>query len=126
MSYYTEQDPLLPKDQPAPEIHGSRPQSIRDVSDGKQIDDAEISSVAEDFDRPSRRDFRELIPIILGICVFISFTLISLPTNIPGDERPVPRTIDERVNRILTDTPLIGKSPPWNQIWKLTSYRWSQ
>ena len=106
MSYYTEQDPLLPKDKGAPEIQGSRPQSIKDVG----VQEAEVCE--HDDDIPRRKIFGDIMPLIFGFCLLFSFALIFLPEGILGDERPVPRTVEQRVNRILTDTPLIGISSP--------------
>ena len=106
MSYYTEQDPLLPKDKGAPEIHGSRPQSIKNVGN----EEAEVFE--DDDDTPRRKILGDIMPLIFGLCLLFSFALIFLPEDILGDERPVPRTVEQRVNKILTDTPLIGILTP--------------
>jgi membrane dipeptidase len=104
--YYTEQDPLLPKDKGAPEIHGSRPQSINNVGN----EEAEVFE--EDDDTPRRNILENIMPLIFGLCLLFSFALIFLPEDILGDERPVPKTVEQRVNKILTDTPLIGILTP--------------
>jgi membrane dipeptidase len=104
MSYYSEQDPLLPKDAGAPEIQGSRPQSIKNV--GAQ--EAEVFEDVQDDNTQRRKILGDIMPLIFGLCLLLSFVLIFLPEDILGDRRPVPRTIEQRVNRILTDTPLIG------------------
>jgi membrane dipeptidase len=101
MSYYTEQDPLLPRENRSPEIHGSRAQSINNVTVAEEKEAAES--------RPwSLNGFPA---IILAICFFGSIYMFLVPylDNYLGEERPEPRTIEERVNRILSDTPLIGK-----------------
>ena len=109
MSYYTEQDPLLPKDEGAPEIHGSRPQSIKNVGN----EEAQEAEVFEDDEDSSRRQIlANIMPFIFGLCLLISFALIFLPENIFGDEKPVPKTVEQRVNQILADTPLIGILAP--------------
>ena len=104
--YYTEQDPLLPKDKGAPEIHGSRPQSINNVGN----EEAEVFE--EDDDPPRRKILGDIMPLIFGLCLLFSFALIFLPEDILGDERPVPKTVEQRVNKILTNTPLIGILTP--------------
>ena len=106
MSHYSEQDPLLPKDKGAPEIHDSRPQSISDVT---------VQEVLEkDEDMPRRHSFGSLMPVILGLCLVLSFAFLFLSKDTLGDERPAPRTIEQRVSKILTNTPLIGLSYLYN------------
>ena len=110
MSYYSEQDPLLPNDKPAPEIQGSRPQSLNDDSDEE----------LEDTGKLRQKRFDDLTTSITGLVVPVIFTvavlvILLLPggvlRGIWGDGWwPGPQTIEERVNRILTDTPLIGIS----------------
>lgn len=100
MASYTEQDPLLPGDKRSPEIHGSRAQSIND--------DYAKETLGEE--RPGRSVWNDLGAMLLGICIVFSLAMIFLPSDTGEDERPVPRTIDERVNRILEDTPLIGQT----------------
>jgi membrane dipeptidase len=104
MSYYysnnaAEQDPLLPNDKGAPEILGSRPQSINYE---------EETEVSEEDEKPQRQLFSDALPLIFSICILVilAFTFLSEDTN--GSQRPEPKTIEQRVNRILTDTPLIG------------------
>ena len=100
-NYYTEQDPLLPKGKGAPEIQGSRPQSINDEE-----------QVSDDDNQPRRNGLSDFMAIIFGICFFGSVFLILFPGgplgDLFGDQRPAPKTLEERVNRILEDTPLIG------------------
>lgn len=104
MSYSirTEVDPLLPNDKGAPEILGSRPQSINDGGNEEQG--------LEDNLRHNVRS--NIMPIIFGICFFASISLVLFPDGflgrLLGDRRPVPKTLEQRVNRILEDTPLIG------------------
>jgi membrane dipeptidase len=109
MSYYTEQDPLLPKDKGAPEIHGSRPQSIKNVGNDAN-EEAEVFE--DDDDTPRRKILGDIMPLIFGLCLLFSLALIFLPEDIFGDQRPVPKTVEQRVNKILTDTPLIGILAP--------------
>lgn len=100
-----EQDPLLPRDDSAPEIHGSRPQSINDV--GNYDRDA--------FDAYDEKPKRS----ISSYCFLTAFSLLVIWIVLPelanfirdsGPHRvPTSRNIDERVNSILTQTPLIGE-----------------
>lgn len=104
MSYYKEDDPLLPKDNRSPEIHGSRPQSINYVTGVEQEE--------KDNDQSPRDARNSLGAIIIGLCIFFSLSFIVLPwlDDLGDDVKPNPRTIEERVNKILTDTPLIGET----------------
>lgn len=109
MSYQpSELDPLLPKDKPAPEIHGSRPTSfngdIGDVEIQRQecVDEAERGVERA----PTRKLINNFMTFVLGLCILVSFWFIVLPDDI---WREKPKTLEGRVNRILTETPLIGK-----------------
>jgi membrane dipeptidase len=105
MPYSTEQDPLLPKDEPAPEIHGSRPQSINNV----YIVNTEVVEVPDNNVEP-RRSINDLVAMIFGLCLFLSLVLTFLPADFFDGllGKPAPLTVEQRVNKILTDTPLIG------------------
>jgi len=114
-SHYKEEDPLLPKDNRSPEIQGSRPQSINDVS-------------AED-DEPRERSLGSLTLVVFLLCFITALALSFFPPSVPtvpGDSRPVPKTVEERVNRILEDTPLIGSLLTHISILQLTETRWAQ
>jgi len=103
MARYSERDPLLPQTNQSPEIHTSRPQSINydaDISPGK--------AEAQDNDEPARRIFNDAMALVLGICIFISFGLVAFHDEIFKDKEPMPDTLHGRVERILTNTPLIG------------------
>ncbi|ESZ94618.1 hypothetical protein SBOR_5029 [Sclerotinia borealis F-4128] len=97
---YTEQDPLLPRDKPSPEINGSRPQSINDV---------------EQEDSHGKLPFNDLMAVVLGLCSILILTMLILPDGFIDDifhhgwpfGHQEPKTIEERVNKILTETPLI-------------------
>lgn len=103
MSYSSEQDPLLPGDKRSPEIHGSRPQSINDEYVKEEI---------LDDTRARRSIWSGIAPMIFGLCIFSSLVMIFMPSDLLGDDRPIPKTISQRVNRILEDTPLIGQNTP--------------
>ncbi|KAL2068546.1 hypothetical protein VTL71DRAFT_14883 [Oculimacula yallundae] len=98
MSYPSEQDPLLPGDKRSPEIHGSRPESFSDEYLKEELIDDE---------QPKSSTSSNFAPMILGLCILSCLFLIFMPSEIPGDDRPAPKTIHQRVNRILEDTPLI-------------------
>jgi membrane dipeptidase len=105
MSYYSEQDPLLPNDKSAPEIQGSRPQSFKDVT----VSEAEQgrSSRAE-VDEPTRNAFNGVLILMLALCFFLVLGFAFIPDGALDGWQPGPRTIEQRVNKILTNTPLIG------------------
>ncbi len=101
MSFYTEQDPLLPGDKGSPEIHGSRPQSINHVEVNGEEDD-----VLQDGPKGSL--FNNAAAMICGILFIFIAVSIFVSGDSLGDAQPPARTIDQRVNQILADTPLIG------------------
>jgi hypothetical protein len=105
MGYY-EADPLLPKDKPSPEIQGSRPQSITYQDDCEaNADEAEDALEASSFDGRS----------VLGFLVALFTTTLLASAVFPELLKSVldglpfhPPTVHQRVNRILSETPLIG------------------
>jgi membrane dipeptidase len=101
-TYYSEQDPLLPKNKGAPEIQGSRPQSINN-------DDVQEAAPEKQIRRNAPGNF-SIVPLIFGF--FLSLGLFFFGDEVLEDlfpeKRPNPKTIEERVSRILSDTPLIG------------------
>ena len=105
-NHHTEVDPLLPNDKRAPEIQGSRPQSIND----EYVIEEQVS---DDERRPRRNGFADFMAMVFGICFFAGLFFILFPGgDLFGDEQPKsPKTLDERVTRILEDTPLIGINP---------------
>jgi membrane dipeptidase len=106
--FYTEQDPLLPRDKGMPGIRDSHPPGIN--RNGEHT--------TNHASRKSRNAFNDSMTVVLALCSAIIFTMLFLPTNLIGglfDHRwrfghQEPLSIQERVNRILTDTPLIGIS----------------
>lgn len=113
MSYYSpkEQDPLLPKDEPSPEIQGSRPQSIY-YDQGQEEHMNRDSKYAPPRTVLSQRQRSKAnwLACVGGLFMLATVAVVFFPDQIFGDGRPVPKTIDQRVNRILEDTPLIGNS----------------
>jgi membrane dipeptidase len=103
-TYYSEQDPLLPKNKGAPEIQGSRPQSINN-------DDVQEAAPEKQIRRNAPGNF-SIVPLIFAFCFFLSLGLFFFGDEVLEDlfpeKRPNPKTIEERVSRILSDTPLIG------------------
>ena len=114
-NYYTETDPLLPNDKGAPEIHGSRPQSIN--NEYVNVIEEQASEVEN---RPQSEGLseglRSFVPTVFVFIFFSFIFLIIFPDDILGDlfgdKRPTPKTLDERVARILEGTPLIGMCCP--------------
>jgi len=107
MAYYSEQDPLLPKDKQSPEIQGSRPQSLNNVV---YVTETERNDKDEENQREGINNLRFFILLIFLISAFALLIWVPDPSAWLGDTRPEPKTIEERVNRILSDTPLIGIS----------------
>ncbi len=107
MSYCSDQYPLLPNDKQAPEIQGSRPQSVKDVN---ALDDsaAEQGQVDDTSDEPTRTAFSDILVLFLALCFFLTFGFLFVPEDVLDGWQPGPRTIEQRVTKILTNTPLIG------------------
>jgi membrane dipeptidase len=102
---YQETDPLLPRNRPAPEIQGSRPQSISEVANGD-----EISPNAGSTSEP-RMGLGDIYALLIGLVTLAFFAILLFPDGFKDVLGDGPQTIDKRVNSILTQTPLIG-SPP--------------
>jgi hypothetical protein len=98
-----ENDPLLPHPSPPPTTN---------VYYFKEIP-------LDEKDAPSRRYAHEASTVLV-LCVIFSFIFIFYPRSPAHEDQPVPTTLEERVERILTDTPLIGKrylaSPSTHQV----------
>lgn len=116
---YTEQDPLLPRDKPSPEIKGSRPQSITGDDDDDELEDSRnVCFEAPTAAGREKRLSNDLMAVVLGLCSLLILTMLIIPDGLIDDifnhgwpfGHQEPKTIDERVNRILTETPLIGMS----------------
>ncbi len=125
MSYFSERDPLLPNDKQAPEIQGSRPQSFKDVT----VSDAELGHTQQPEARNGEQTsstFNDILVLFVGLCFFLTLGFMFVPDDALSDWQPGPRTIEQRVNRILTNTPLIGIHHFICQMLDLTSRRWPQ
>ncbi|PMD31970.1 hypothetical protein L207DRAFT_500327 [Hyaloscypha variabilis F] len=106
MSYYSERDPLLPNDKQAPEIQGSRPQSFKDVT----VSDTELGHTQQpeaSNDEQTSSTFNDILVLFVGLCFFLTLGFMFVPDDALGGWQPGPRTIEQRVNKILTNTPLI-------------------
>lgn len=117
MPYSTEQDPLLPKDEQAPEVMGSRPSSIKNFHDA-----IENEGKDEDDHNPKRHLLNDIMAGIFGSALLLSIFFILVPNGFWG--KPSPMTIEQRVHQILVDTPLIGMPCPLLHVQILTLCRW--
>jgi membrane dipeptidase len=107
MSYYSEVDPLLPNDKQAPEIQGSRPQSFKNVN-ASEAELGEARGLGDD--EHARTAFNDILVLFLGLCFFLTLAFVFVPDDVLDGWQPGPQTVEQRVNKILTDTPLIGTS----------------
>lgn len=109
----SDSDPLLPRTNPSPEVHGSQPRRFNDIGEINQdSDDIRV----DDFARRGNStggtgSSGSRVLGFVGIALFVFFLLALLPDGflsnwIPGREHK-PHTIEERVSAILKDTPLI-------------------
>jgi membrane dipeptidase len=105
MSYYSEQDPLLPNDKSAPEIQGSRPQSFKDVT-ASEAEQGRTSRT--EVDELTKNAFNDVLILMLALCFFLVLGFTFVPDDAFDGWQPGSRTIEQRVNKILTNTPLIG------------------
>jgi membrane dipeptidase len=99
---YQETDPLLPRNRPAPEIQGSRPPSINEVTTENAISPDAGSA------RRSRMGLGDIYALLVGLIILAFFAILLFPNGFKDVLGNEPQTIDERVNSILTRTPLIG------------------
>lgn len=96
-----EEQSLLPKSKGAPEIYGSRPPSLNNGTSSNEEEAAEWNSYRP---RPSSRNWPATLSLgllFVGLVVLLFSQSVDLPSK--------PKTIEERVYRILSDTPLIGR-----------------
>lgn len=106
MTPYTETDPLLPI--------GSR---LSDNNPRRNSSDAEKNSHNGKLraQQPKHSKTSKFISRVLGISVLLSIILALTPQviydKISRHLQPVPQSVEQRVKRILTDTPLIGNQP---------------
>jgi hypothetical protein len=99
-----EEQSLLPQSKGAPEIYGSRPPSLNNGT-GSNEEAAEWNAYRP---RPSSRNWPATLSLGLLFVGLVVLLLSQQPLELPSP-RPEPGTIEERVNRILSDTPLIGR-----------------
>ena len=111
----SETDPLLPQGNSAPEISGhgfSKAQAdVIDQDDYYQLTEDEDKDVGDPSNKEasSLRSITALFVIVVGVAFLITLSLRGShhPTfGKPKDSNT--RTINARVDRILTQTPLIG------------------
>lgn len=102
----SEQDPLLPGDKGAPEIHGSRASSIYDNS--FTVNERPTEEDGQQRQQPASRG--KLLELVIYFAVYVALLFVSGSFFLGqlGDQRPEPKTLEERVDRVLSDTPLIG------------------
>lgn len=107
----SEQDPLLPKSSSAPEIHGAQSHSLNNV------DIVEVHVTLEEETPHRERSLNNVLAVVFGICLTLSLVLAALPDDFYKGllPKPTPKTIGQRVSKILEDTPLIG-------LYSYTSY----
>lgn len=101
----SEQDPLLPRDKSAPEISYSQDEIRNLYSEGASDEEAEIEAVRR------RRGLTDIIALAsLFITVAIFYVLFWSTAWDHSGEGPSTglKTIEQRVNKILSTTPLIG------------------
>ncbi len=103
---HLETDPLLPRNRPAPEIQGSRPQSINEAATG----DAPGPHVG--ILRKHRMGLGNIYTLLMALVGLAFFALLFFPNGFSDVLGDGAQTIDKRVNSILTRTPLIGSPPP--------------
>lgn len=110
MHHYTEQDPLLSRDKSSSEIKVSNPTSQTEQKEDNQNDFGSTTS-------RGKRSFNDLMAVVLGLCSALILTMLVLPNGFIDDTFPRgwpfghqnPKTIEERVDKILLHTPLIGR-----------------
>lgn len=100
---FSEEDPLLPRNIHAPEIHTSRPQSIKEAYINPVAEEPRVDELAAG--RP-RKSFSNYITLTVGLCLIAWLLLATIPDSlfkdVFGGKRLEPQTVEQRVNKILT------------------------
>ncbi|CAD6445745.1 1d041f54-115d-4e15-90a1-b00bd05db96a [Sclerotinia trifoliorum] len=110
---YTEQDPLLSTDKSSAEIKCSSHQNIN-ADDPDNPEDTRNGCFEPTTGR-GKRSFNDLMAGVLGLCSLLILTMLILPGGFVNDTfdhgwpfgSQEPKTVEQRVDRILTETPLI-------------------
>ena len=107
---YRETDPLLPNDRPAPEISGFGSPACAESAESPQhaYNSDEELTVVESAEAERQRSVNLHSLLLTAITVLVWAAILAaviIPTRAIWRGR---LTIEERVGRILSDTPLIG------------------
>ena len=107
----SEQDPLLPRTQPAPEIYGygySRLQQAQSEEQGQEQDKFEDNEQDISTNSSPLTSILALFTIIVALSFLIALLLpggLHLPRDNAKNETS---SIDARVDKIMSENPLIG------------------
>ncbi|KAG9229487.1 membrane dipeptidase-like protein [Amylocarpus encephaloides] len=115
MASSTEQDPLLVKgtSSAASSCNRASDPPFSQQATSKHEKDLVLLNALLDDNRPRRRIVSNTLSIIWGLCFVFSLVFTLMPQKTYDDiltcfrPLPVPQTVEQRVNRILADTPLI-------------------
>lgn len=118
----SESDPLLPKGNSAPEIQGfgfsqaqyqSQHEIEQDKNDGEEFDGGNIDEFTNAAPSPLRIIIA-MFTVIVGLAVVITLLVPGVLDNVwkngpfSGSKSSTPGAIEARVNKILSENPLIG------------------
>lgn len=128
----SELDPLLPNNEPAPEISGY---GYSKSSRGR-FETAEDPEYAESVEESGASQFKSIIALFTVVVGFALLIALLVPGGL-GWARDPPKNeslaVRARVDRILTETPLIGPLLPYDtgynslaEILSNTVIRWTQ
>lgn len=114
----SEVDPLLPKNDPAPEISGY---GYSKLSRGQfeSAEDPEYEESLPQADMSPLKSILVLFAVVVGFALFIALLVPGGIGSVPKSPKNESLTIRARVNEILTETPLIGSllSILWSSIF---------
>ena len=114
----SETDPLLPQNNPAPEISGygfSKRSKLQRRMRSEVIDQQHVESKGDETDRQqdgsssALRIIFSIFAIVVGLAILVTLLVPGtwdLPWHAPKDETS---TIQARVDKILSKNPLIGR-----------------
>ena len=114
----SETDPLLPQNNSAPEISGygfSKRSKIQKGTRSEVIDQQHVESKGDETDRQPDQSSSALrvtfsiFAIVVGLAILVTLLVPGawdVPWHAPKDETS---TIQARVDRILSENPLIGR-----------------
>ena len=112
----SEEDPLLPNNEPAPEISGyGYSKASRGQFEAAQ--DPEYEETLQQAGASPLKFILALFMVVVGFALFLALLVPSGLGSAPKSPKNESLTIRARVDKILTATPLIGSLPSHHMVY---------